>query len=319
MDADLLVHEAWPAWERRALGGWVLRYAGGVTKRANSVLATGPADDPDAAIAAAEAFYAERGAPCVFSVGAAAPPGLDRALDARGYALVDPTVVMAGAIRGEPSTRVRIEPRPWRGWLETWWRVDGGRAGGLEAAERILTGVPALYAAVEEGGVPVAVGRGVPQGDTLGIFCVATVPAARRRGLARAVLRALAAESGAPGAYLAVTERNAAARALYESEGLEPKGRYYYRAGPAPDAELLARATAVGDTPVEAAMNGETPGPRGDAETPPGPRGDAETPPGPRGDAETPRELRRDVETPPRPRGDGKTPRGDDGVRVVGA
>ncbi|MGI5274622.1 GNAT family N-acetyltransferase [Nonomuraea sp. CA-218870] len=304
MDADLLVHEAWPAWERRALGGWVLRYAGGVTKRANSVLATGPADDLDAAITAAEAFYAERGAPCVFSIGAAASPGLDRALDARGYALVDPTVVMAGAIRGEPSAPVRVEPRPWRDWLETWWEVDGGRAGGLEAAERILTGVPALYAAVEEGGVPVAVGRGVPQGDTLGIFCVATAPAARRRGLARAVLRALAAAGGAPGAYLAVTERNAAARALYESEGLEPKGHYHYRAGPAADAGVLTgpgrparlrrrprwtvsrRAAREGTGSRRPAGEGtvDVARPRRGPEAAVRPARDVRTPPGPRGD-----------------------------------
>lgn len=229
MDADLLVDEAWPAWERREAGGWVLRYAGGVTKRANSVLALGEPDDLDAAISAAEAFYAERGAPCAFSIGAGAPPGLDGALEARGYALVDPTVVMAGAISGRPSVPVRVEERPWRGWLETWWAVDGRRSTGPEAAERILTGVPALYVAVEEDGIPVAVGRGVPQGGTLGIYCMATLPEARRRGLGRAVLRALAVESGMPGAYLVVTERNTAARALYRSEGLEPKGGYHYR------------------------------------------------------------------------------------------
>ncbi|MFG1942593.1 GNAT family N-acetyltransferase [Nonomuraea sp. NPDC048826] len=229
MDVDLLVHEAWPAWEQVALGGWVLRHAGGVTKRANSVLAAGQPEDLDAAIAAAEAFYAERSVPCAFSIGAGAPPGLDRALDARGYALVDPTVVMAGTIRGKASWPVRIEKRPWQGWLEAWWAVDGRYADGLEAAERILTGVPALYAAVEEDGVPVSVGRGVPQGETLGVYCMATLPAFRRLGLARAVLRALAAAGDTPGAYLVVTERNLAAREFYRSEGLEPAGGYHYR------------------------------------------------------------------------------------------
>ncbi|MFC5814300.1 GNAT family N-acetyltransferase [Nonomuraea harbinensis] len=232
MDVDLLVDGAWPAWERRVLGGWVLRYAGGVTKRANSVLAVGEPPVPDdlfAAIGVAEEFYAERGAPCAFSIGAGAPPGLDRALDARGYALVDPTVVMSGTISGEPAVPVRVEPRPWRGWLEAWWEVDGRYGTGLEAAERIVTGVPALYAAVEEDGAPVAVGRGVPQGDTLGVYCMATLPSARRRGLARAVLRALAVESGVRSAYLVVTERNTAARNLYRSEGLERKGGYHYR------------------------------------------------------------------------------------------
>lgn len=229
MDVDLLVHEAWPAWEQRALGDWVLRYAGGVTKRANSVLALGEPDDLDAAVQEAEDFYAARGVPCAFSVGASTPPALDRALEARGYTLVDPTVVMCGSVTADPVVPVRVEKQPWDGWLRTWWEVDGRYATGLESAERIITGVPAWYAAVEEDGTPVAVGRGVPQGDVLGVYCMATLPAHRRRGLVRAVLRALAAASGLRDAYLVVTERNTAAQALYAGEGLRPRGRYHYR------------------------------------------------------------------------------------------
>ncbi|MFD0471660.1 N-acetyltransferase [Nonomuraea thailandensis] len=182
MDFDRLVHEAWPAYEQRAHDGWVFRHAGGVTKRANSVLATSLPTDLDGAIRAAEAFYGERGQRCVFSMGLAVPPGLDKELERRGYGLVDPTLVMAGTPKGEPVRGVRVEERPWPGWLETWWAVDGRYGSGLEEAGRICTGVPAWYAAYEEDGVPLAVGRGVPQGDTLGIYCMATLPEARRRG-----------------------------------------------------------------------------------------------------------------------------------------
>lgn len=229
VDVDRLVDEAWPAWERRAFEGWIMRWAGGVTKRANSVLALAEPSDPEAAITVAEGFYAARGAPCVFSVGPGAPPALDGALVARGYALVDPTVVMAGAVTGEPAHPVRVAAEPWPGWLEAWWSVDGRHATGREAARRICTGVPAWYAAVEEDGVPVAVGRGVPQGGTLGVYCMATLPSARRRGLARSVLRALARHAGSGSAYLVVTARNTAARALYRSEGLTERGAYHYR------------------------------------------------------------------------------------------
>ncbi|NJP95212.1 GNAT family N-acetyltransferase [Nonomuraea sp. FMUSA5-5] len=229
MDVDRLVHEAWPAYEQQPHDGWVFRCAGGVTKRANSVLPVGlPADLPGA-IAAAEAFYAERGLPCVFSVGPGAPAGLDEELERRGYALVDPTLVMAGTPKGEPVPRVRIEDRPWPEWLETWWAVDGRYGSGLEEATRICAGVPAWYAAYEEDGVPVAVGRGVPQGDTLGIYCMATLPGARRRGLGRAVLRGLVARAGGGPAYLVVTAGNAGAQALYRGEGFEVTGQYHYR------------------------------------------------------------------------------------------
>ncbi|WP_237109306.1 N-acetyltransferase [Nonomuraea sp. MG754425] len=231
MDFDRLVDEAWPAYEQHVHDGWVFRHAGGVTKRANSVLAVNRPADLDGAIRAAEAFYGERGQRCVFSMGLGAPPGLDEELERRGYDLVDPTVVMTGTPKGDPPAGIRVEEQPWRGWLDTWWAVDGRYGDGLEQAERICTGVPAWYAAYEEDGVALAVGRAVPQGDTLGIYCMATVSRARRRGLARSVLRALARHAGAGfgTAYLVTTVANAGAQALYRSEGFEVAGRYHYR------------------------------------------------------------------------------------------
>ncbi|MEV1244164.1 GNAT family N-acetyltransferase [Nonomuraea sp. NPDC049750] len=231
MDFDLLVHEAWPAYEQRTYDGWILRYAGGVTKRANSVLPLGRPADLTGAIEAAEAFYAEKGQRSVFSVGMGAMPGLDDELSARGYETVDPTVIMVGGGGVSQAVHpVRVEERPWPGWLETWWAVDGRYVEGVEVAERICRGVPALYAAVEEDGQAVAVGRGVPQGETIGIYCMATSPQARRRGLARSVLRALVRRSGARTAYLVTTAPNEAAQALYRSEGFETRARYHYRA-----------------------------------------------------------------------------------------
>ncbi|MBN6058063.1 GNAT family N-acetyltransferase [Nonomuraea sp. RK-328] len=231
MDFDSLVHEAWPAYESQTHDGWILRYAGGVTKRANSVLPLGAPADLEAAIVAAEAFYAERGTRSAFSLGSGAMPGLDAELDRRGYELVDPTLIMSrtGDAR-EPEHAVRIEESPWPAWVDAWWAVDGRYADGRRTVERIFTGVPAWYAAVEEEGVPLAVGRAVPQGDTLGVYCMATLPGARRRGLARSVLRALLRRGGLPSAYLVVTRANEAAQALYASEGFEPlPDGYHYR------------------------------------------------------------------------------------------
>ncbi|WP_214320454.1 GNAT family N-acetyltransferase [Nonomuraea sediminis] len=222
-DYDSLIDEAWPAFERERSRGWTFRYAGGVTKRANSVLPLGERGD----VEAAEAFYAARGLPCAFSMGPGVAEELDAELESRAYGLVDPTLIMAGSPQGEPRHRVRVEDEPWDGWLDTWWSVDGRYADGLEAARRICTGVKARYAAVEEDGVALAVGRGVPQGDTVGIYCMATLPAARRRGLASSVLRALVRQ--AEQAYLVTTASNPAAQALYRSEGFEVRDRYHYR------------------------------------------------------------------------------------------
>ncbi|MBF8187375.1 GNAT family N-acetyltransferase [Nonomuraea sp. K274] len=229
MNYDLLVHAAWPAYEQRVHDGWVLRYAGGVTKRANSVLALDEPGDLDAAIEVAEKFYAERGERCVFSMGAGVVPGLDEELARRGYELTDPTVIMAGAPSLPPAGEVRVEERPWKAWLDTWWAVDGRYGTGYEAAERICTGVPAWYGAVERDGVAVAVGRAVPQGEAVGIYCMATRPEARRQGLARDVLRALLRRCGGGTGYLVTTAGNTAAQALYRAEGFDVVGGYHYR------------------------------------------------------------------------------------------
>ncbi|MBG0812707.1 N-acetyltransferase [Planomonospora sp. ID82291] len=256
---DRLVDQAWPALSRTDSGGWTLRAAGGVTKRANSVLPLGERRDLEAAVEAAEEFYAGRGLPCAFSVGAGAAAELDGLLEARGYRVVDPTLVMVAPLEsvaavggagpgsapvrgGEPrpggdgvpegggaEAEVRLAAEPDSTWLDVWWTVDG-RGGGdaRETARRILTGVPAVYGSLGAE----AVGRGVAQGEWFGIYCMATAAHARRRGHARRMLNALLShgrEQGARHAYLCVVEANAAARSLYERLGFTVSARYHYR------------------------------------------------------------------------------------------
>ena len=65
-----------------------------------------------------------------------------------------------------------------------------------------------------------------------GVFGMGTAPAARRRGVASAILYALARHacvSGATQLYLQVEEGNAAARALYSRAGFAAAYRYHYR------------------------------------------------------------------------------------------
>jgi len=101
----------------------------------------------------------------------------------------------------------------------------------------------ALVAALE--GEPVGLALGRAAGGEAEVLTVGVAPVARRAGAGRALLGALAREAAARDAVrllLEVSERNAAALALYASAGFAPVGRRpaYYADGS--DAQVLARS-----------------------------------------------------------------------------
>ncbi|MHB8572101.1 MAG: GNAT family N-acetyltransferase [Candidatus Dormibacteria bacterium] len=246
-ELELLGLRAWPAPEEEALGSWRLRFAGGVTRRANSVLALPPASAPGAdsfdiseSIAGVEAAYSRRGLPARFQVSDASwPPDLRRELQDRGYVESDRTVVMTAAVvTGGEGTgadwKVTRTGEPDRHWLDAWWAVDG-RGGETEmgVASAILRGnaLPRTFLAAADPAGTVGVGLAVRDGSWVGIYCMATLPRARRRGVARAILKSAlsgAAAEGAVRAHLSVTEVNASAISLYGSAAFQRAHGYSY-------------------------------------------------------------------------------------------
>lgn len=232
---DELMRAGWPALEETTVGGWVARFSGGVTNRANSVLPLTAPADLEHAIERVEAMYAERGLPTVFQIGPdGQADGIDRVLAARGYVLGSPTSVFTVEI-DQPVVRddVEIADSASREWLELWWAVDGrGDAAALAVAEKILGGGPAVYATISDGNGAVAVGRLALVGEWGGVYCLAVREDARQRGLGAAVLDGLLAvgrERGVTRSWLQVRLENTAARRLYERAGYTEVARYHYR------------------------------------------------------------------------------------------
>ncbi|MEE2036734.1 GNAT family N-acetyltransferase [Nocardiopsis sp. CT-R113] len=215
----------WPAFGVETRGGWRLGFADGVTKRANSALLV----DPGADVAEVTAFYTERGVrPC-----AQVWPGeedADARLAEHGYAVVEPTLVLARELRERPEAdgSSLITTRPTPGWSALFGRtgVDGRTA---DTVTRILGQVDTAYGVAAAGE-----GRGcaVVDGESVGICAMVTAPEARGRGVASVLLADLlrwAHDRGARSAYLCVVEGNEPALRLYGSAGFGPVSRYHNR------------------------------------------------------------------------------------------
>ncbi|WP_307433245.1 GNAT family N-acetyltransferase [Pseudarthrobacter defluvii] len=239
---------AWPALERRAVGGWILRAAAGVTQRANSIWPRESAhhsvEDLSALLREARSWYRSRRLPVIFQLFDDAPAAaLHHLLDAEGFTRQSETLVMTRGATQIPSADARpgtpaveLSPEPSEEWLQVWWRVDGrGGSEGLATARGILLGCPSVYALVRNGdGRAAAVGRlALPTGANQGgLYCMATLPEARRRGYAAAILESLlqaGSDRGVAGFWLLVTAANQGAQDLYASAGFRETGRYLYR------------------------------------------------------------------------------------------
>jgi GNAT superfamily N-acetyltransferase len=232
---------AWPPLHVADLDGWVLRAAGGVTGRANSVWprAHGGARTIDEKLAAADDFYAANGLPTVLQLSpAAAPADLAAELARRRYAITRaPRSVQIADLEevlsvGD-SLRAQISEVLTEDWYDTVAEVNTSFAAQREAARAMLRGVgqSSAYAVVTIDGVAAAVGRGVWDGEWLGIFNMATRPAYRRQGGAAAVLAALAEWAlarRASRAYLQMDADNNAAPLLYAKAGFAPAYEYAF-------------------------------------------------------------------------------------------
>lgn len=251
--ADELALEAvaaagWRAPETGALGGWMLRAAGGFTSRANSVLPLRAPDLPlDEALGAAGEWYARRGLPLRLQVPTEARRLLDAELGERGWTPSEDVAVLAARLDlvadAGPVARVEVADVPDEGWLAC-WRGGAGLAS-AHARELLVRHERVGFAAVRSGSVTLAVGRGVVDdggspgrpggGGWLGVSAVEVDPAHRRDGLATAIMAALwqwGRAHGAARSYLQVAAGNAAAQALYAKLGYWPHHSYRYRTSP---------------------------------------------------------------------------------------
>ncbi|MFF4057283.1 GNAT family N-acetyltransferase [Streptomyces sp. NPDC001668] len=224
----------WQPVESERLGEWELRAAAGFTRRANSVLPLGDPGLPlDEALAAVRRWYGERGLPAYVqtATGAAGTQEvLCAQLEARGWTREVTAELWTGAlapVADASQEGVALSREADEGWLARYQRK-----GVSEVALRVLGSGPSVWFATVPGeGAPAAIGRCVVDGRWAGFAAVEVDPALRRRGLASAVMAALAQralDEGASAAWLQVESDNTGARALYGRMGFTAHHAYHH-------------------------------------------------------------------------------------------
>lgn len=233
---------ALPSLETIYYDGWVLRFAGGYPRRANSVQQLYPSTLPlDEKIAYCEAQYDARGYKTVFKFTAHAPRDLEAPLKARGYVSDTPTCVHTldlAALDAQPPTppasvEVAIEPRLSEDWFADCARLNAfpaDRAGSMQA---IFARIPVEtgFARLRRDGETIALGLGVLDQGWIGLFDVVTAESARQQGIGTALIRQMLAwgrQRQARGAYLQVVSTNTPALKLYAKLGFAETYCYWY-------------------------------------------------------------------------------------------
>lgn len=234
---EKLAFTGWPALESFDVAGWRLRFAGGYTKRSNSINALDPTARTDPAILSSlEAPYLRRGQMPVWRLSPLAPPGIGDILARRGYRAIERSLLQVCPLKAEfaADPEVEILPAPTPVWLDAFCLHSPVQPQHRDAMQRMLASIssPTAYAFVEDKGRPMAMAIGVHQGEYMGLFDVLVMPHARRRGLARRVTETLYAWAWAKGArfaYLQVVATNEAALPLYAAQGFRTLYAYEYR------------------------------------------------------------------------------------------
>jgi len=235
---------AWPALQTLLVQGWVVRFAQGYTKRANSACALGPDAAPLARIGPdIEALYRRHGQKPIFRLSPLAGADDDAWLAGRGYYRIEPTRVMRLATLPDQPPRppsgfsLGFTDHPDPAWIESFTAGDRHGTAGRESLRAMLGALrpPARFATLSHEGSACGYGLAVIERGAAGLFDIQVAGTLRGRGLGRFLVAAILAQArqcGAGSAWLQVLAANEAACALYRRLGFTPVHSYAYRVAP---------------------------------------------------------------------------------------
>jgi ribosomal protein S18 acetylase RimI-like enzyme len=230
---------AWVSLQSMLYDGWVIRFANGYTKRANSVNPLYSSNiDLEEKLEFCESLYRQKYLPVVFKLTAAVHPcDLDEILGKRGYQKDSLTSVQTVGLEvGDlhlPST-AELQESLSDDWFGNFCAMSAISEAHRETLRDILTNIVPrhCFVSLTSNGRVVACGLGVLQSGYIGLFDIVTDPDSRRRGYGQQLVTSILAwgkENHATVAYLQVMMNNPAALQLYAKLGFREQYQYWYR------------------------------------------------------------------------------------------
>lgn len=216
--------------------GWLMRFANGITNRANSISVIYPSTRSfDVKVPYCEEIYQKANLPCVFKL-TEEDEELNEYLEARGYKVVTPTDVMILDLRDKAFRKEAcvFSKEPVEEWLQAYFAFEGYtditiRETFRQIFSKVL--VDTIYCSLmKDGEVAACASAAIEHGYML-LQNVVVSPQYRGQGLGQAVCESLIAqakENGAHHTYLQVVKSNTAACNLYLKLGYERVYTYWY-------------------------------------------------------------------------------------------
>lgn len=230
---------AWPSLRTLHYDGWLLRFANGYTRRANSVypLYTSTLELPEK-VAYCEQLYTARQQATVFKMTSAAQPEhLDDYLAQQGYSREAETSVQTLSLddlETPIAQNVIMDSKLTESWLDAFCRLNNIANRHIPTMTRMLNNIlPACcFCAVRQDDETVAVGLAVAERGYVGLFDIVTAAAYRKRGFGTQLMLHLmqwGKANRAHSAYLQVMKNNPPALQLYARLGFQEAYAYWYR------------------------------------------------------------------------------------------
>jgi len=230
---------SWQSLSTLLYDGWVLRFANGYTKRANSINPIHYSTyDLNQKIEECEKIYSNNQLRTIFKITPfVRPEHLDKDLEEKAYSLIDCTSVQTIKLDGvkEPTLHsVKLEENINVEWVENFCRLNNVEDRNKDTMIQMLSNIVTekCFLSLYYNGDIIGCGLGVIEREYIVIYDIVTDIKFRNQGFGEQLILNLlkwGKENGAINSYLAVLLNNKPALRLYSKIGYSEVYKYWYR------------------------------------------------------------------------------------------